>query len=137
MMGLVIDQLRYPTTIRGVPLFGADDHLQQQRLGGGIPKPVKILEAVEHDSEGYREDRSNGLGPRNNVQGDSAVGVTIWKQELDGDRVGAQCPDGVSLSGGATDHGDDGKTWGRQRVRVSSNRGGDGIHGAPPHRSIH
>ena len=27
--------------------------------------------------------------------------------------------------------------WGRLRVVVSSSRGGNGLHGAPPHRSIH
>ena len=35
------------------------------------------------------------------------------------------------------DHGDDGKTWGRRRVVVSSGKVGDGLRGAPPRWSIH
>ena len=36
-----------------------------------------------------------------------------------------------------TDHGDDGKTWRRQRVGLSSGIEGDGLRGDPPHQSIH
>ena len=54
-----------------------------------------------------------------------------------GDRVYAQGPNGVAPLGGAADHGDDVKTWGRQRVGVHSGRGGNGLRGDPPHRSIH
>ena len=38
------------------------------------------------DSEGSRKVGSNGVGPGSNVQGGGAVGVTLWKQELVGDR---------------------------------------------------
>ena len=33
----------------------------------------------------------------------------------------------------ATDQGDDGKMWGRQRVGLSSGRGGNGLRGDPPY----
>ena len=39
--------------------------------------------------------------------------------------------------GGVTDLGDDNKIGNRRRVGVSSGRGGDGLPGDPPHRSIH
>ena len=89
------------------------------------------------DSEGPRKDRSNITGSGRNVQGIGTVGVTLWKQELGGDWGNVQGPDKISLSSGTTDHGDNGKTWGRQRVGLSSGRGGDGLRGAPPHNSIH
>ena len=75
--GLVPDQLRYPTTVRGVPIPGADDRLQQQKLGSGIPKSAQSSEAVEHDSEGARKDGSTGEGPGINVQGGGTVGDVI------------------------------------------------------------
>ena len=53
------------------------------------------------------------------------------------DQVDAQGPGGVSPSVGATDHGDNGKTWGRQRVGVTSGSEGDVSHGAPTHRGVH
>ena len=89
------------------------------------------------DSEGSRKDGSNGVGPWSNVQGSGAVGDNLWKQYLGGDQIYSQGPDGIPPSGGATDHGDDKETWGQQIVGVSRGRGGDGIHRAPPHRSIH
>ena len=52
-------------------------------------------------------------------------------------RSDVQGPDGISPSIGSTDHRDDSKTWGRRIVGVSSCRGGDGLRGVPPHRSIH
>ena len=106
-------------------------------MGGGLPKPAEILEAVGDDSEGYRKDRRNGALLGINVQGDGAFGVTLWKRELGGDWGDAQGPDGIPPSGGATYHGDDREMWGRQRVGVSNGRGGDGISEDPPHRSIH
>ena len=93
--------------------------------------------AVGHDSEGSRKDGSNGEGPGNNVQGGGALSVTIWKIDLGGDREYAQCPEGVSLSVGVTDHRDDSETLGRRRVRVSSSRGGNVLRWAPPNRIIH
>ena len=53
------------------------------------------------------------------------------------DGVDDQGTGGVQPPGGATDHGDDGKTWGRRGVGLSSGRGGDGLSGDPPHQSIH
>ena len=79
------------------------------------------------DIEGYRKDRSKGAVPGSNIQGGGAFGVTIWKRELGGDWGYDQGPDGVPPSGGATDRGDDGETWGRRRVIVSSIRGVDGL----------
>ena len=81
-------------------------------------------------------DVSNSAGPGRNLQVSGAVGVTLWKRELGGDRGDAQGSVSVPPSGGATDHGDDGGTWGRRRVGVSIGRGGDGLHGDPPNRSI-
>ena len=106
-------------------------------MGGGIPKPAQILEAVGDDSEGYRKDGSNSEGPGSNVLGGGVVCVTIWKRYLGGDRGNAQGTDGVPPLSGATDNGDDGETWGRRRVGVPRSRGGDGILWDPPHRSIH
>ena len=74
---------------------------------------MKILETVAHDSKGARKDGRNGTGPGRDVQGDGIVGAIIWQQELGGDREDAQDPDGVPPSGGDTDHGDYGETWGR------------------------
>ena len=36
--------------------------------------------------EGSRKNKSNGAVLGRNVQGSGAVGVTLWKQELDGDQ---------------------------------------------------
>ena len=72
-----------------------DDCIQQQRLVGGLTKPAEIAETVGGDSEGPRKDGSNGVGPGSNVQGGGAVGVTLWKLELGGDRGDAQGPDGI------------------------------------------
>ena len=55
---------------------------------------------------------------------------------MGGDQGDAKGPDGLPPLGSATDHGDDGEMWGRLRVGVSSSRGGNGLRGAPPHRSI-
>ena len=98
---------------------------------------MKIPADVEDDGKASRKDGINGAGPGSNVQGVGAVGVTLWKRELGGDRVDSQGPDGVPPSGGATDHRDDRKTIGRRRVGVSSGRGGDGRSRDPPHQSIH
>ena len=88
------------------------------------------------DSEGSRKDGSNGAGPGSNAEVVGTIGVTLWKLELGGDRVDDQGPDSVPPSGDAADHGDGGETWGRRGVGVSSGRGGDGLYGYPPHRSI-
>ena len=88
---------------------------------------------MEDDSEGPRKDVINSVGPGSNVQGVGAVGVTIWKQELGGDSGNAQGTDGIQPYSGTSDHGDDGEMWGRQRVGVSSGRGGYGISGAQTH----
>ena len=77
-------------------------------LGGGIPKPAKILSVVGHDRESYRKDGINGAGPGSNLQGVSSVGNTIWKREMGGDQVDSQGPDEVPPSGVATDYVDDG-----------------------------
>ena len=106
-------------------------------MGGGIPKPAQSSEAVGDDSEGSRNDGRNSARTGSNLKGGGAVGVTIWNQELGGDRGDPQGPDGVSPLGGATDNEDDGKMWGRWRVGVSSDRRGNGIRGDPPHRSIY
>ena len=89
------------------------------------------------DSKGYIKDRSNGVGPGSNVQYGGTVSVNLWNRELAGGWGDAQGPDVIPTSCSVTDHGDDGETWDRRRVVVSSDRGGDGIRGAPPHRSIH
>ena len=88
------------------------------------------------DSEGPRKENSNGAGPGRNVQGGGAVGINLWKKELGGDRGDAQGPDGVPPLGGAKDHRDDGKTWGRRRVGLSRGREGDRLCEASPHRSL-
>ena len=105
-------------------------------MGSGITKPAQSSEAVEENSKGYRKDGRNGAGPGSNVQGGGTVGVTIWKQELGGDQGDTQDPGGVPPSVGATDQGDDGETWGMQRVGISSGRGGDGTRGDQPRWSI-
>ena len=76
-----------------------------------------------HDSKSTRKDGSNGAGPGRNVHSGGAVSANIWKIELGGDRGDAQGTDGVPPSGGATDHGDDGETKGRQRVKLPIDRG--------------
>ena len=106
-------------------------------MGGGIPKPAQISEAVGGDSDGSREEGRTGTVPGSDVQCSGTVGVTLWKRDIGDDQGDAQGPDGVPPSGSATDHGDDGEMWGRLRVGVSSGRGGDGLRGTPPHQSIH
>ena len=98
---------------------------------------MEISEVEGDDSESSRKYRINSAVPGSNVHVSGTVGVSIWKRELGGGRGDAKGPDSISTSGGATDHGDDGETWVRRRVGVSSNRGGDGLRRAPPHWSIH
>ena len=98
---------------------------------------MQSLKAVGDDSEGYRGGRSNSAGPGSDLKYSGAVGVTLWKRELVCDPGYAQVPDRVPPSGGVTDHGDDEKQGGRQRVGVSSSRGGNGLCRAPPNRNIH
>ena len=119
---LVKNHRRDPTTVIFVPIPEADDHLQQHKLVGGIPKYAKILEAVRHDSEGTGKDRSNNACPRRNVQGSVIVGAIIWQRELGGDQGDAEDPDGIPLSSGVTDHRNVGETRGRWRVGVLSGR---------------
>ena len=114
-----------------------DDRLQQQRLGGGIPKSATISKAVGHDSKGARKNGSNGAGPGRNLQGGGAVCDVIWKREMVGDYLYTQGPDGVPPSGGATDRGVGGKTWGRRRVLVTRGRGGDGRCKDTTHWGVH
>ena len=104
---------------------------------GGVHKPTQSLAAAGHDSKDSRTEGSNGTGLGIYVQGGGEVGVTIWKQELAGDRGYAQGPNNVLTSGGIQDDRDDGKTWGRRRVGVSIGRVGDGLRGDPPHWIIH
>ena len=92
---------------------------------------------MEDDSEGYRKDRSNAAVPGSNVQCRGIVSVNLWKQDLGGDQGDAQGPDSVPPLGGVTDHGDDGKPWGTRRVELSRGRRGNGLHGSPPHQSLH
>ena len=75
--------------------------------------------------------------PGRNLQGGGTVGVTLWKRDLGGDQGYSQGPDGVPPSGGAIDHGDEGETWVRHIVVLSSSRGCDGLRGDPPHQIIH
>ena len=77
---------------------------------------------VGNNSEGARKDRSNGAVPESNVKGSKAVGDVIRQQDMGGHRRNSQGPDGVPSLGGATDHGDDGKTWGKSRLGVPSGR---------------
>ena len=72
-----------------------------------------------------------------NVRGGGRVGALVWQQELGGDGVDAQVTGGVPPPGGAMDHMDDGETRGRQRVGITLGSGGNGSHGAPPHRGVH
>ena len=90
-----------------------------------------------HDSKVARKDGRNGAVPGINVQGGGTFGAIIWQREMGGDRGDAQGPDGVPTSGGVTDHGDDGETRGRWRVRVPSGRVGDVRYEDPPHHSVH
>ena len=99
---------------------GSDNCLQQQQLGGSIPKPAQNLEAVGHDSKGTGKNRRNGEVLGSNVQVGGSVGDIIWHRELGGDQRDAQDPDGVPSSSGATNHGDDGEARGRRRVGVPS-----------------
>ena len=64
------------------------------------------------------------------------VGDLVLQKELSGDGGYAQGPGGVTLPGGATDHGDDSNTRGRPRVGVLLVSGGNEIHGAQPHRGV-
>ena len=109
VIGTGSSQRRYPITIRGVPIPGKDNHLQQKRLGGGIPKHAQSSDAVGHDSKDTGKDGSNGAVLGSNIQGSGAVGAIMWQQELGGDREDSQGPDGVPSSGGATDTRDYGK----------------------------
>ena len=61
----------------------------------GLPKHAETTESMGDDSAGPRKDGINGVGPGRNVQGGGAVGVTLWKRELGGDRGDAQGPDGI------------------------------------------
>ena len=106
-------------------------------MGGGIPKPAQSSEAVGHGIEGARKYGRNGAGLGSDVQGGGAVGAIIWQRGLGGEWGDAQGPDGVSPSGGTTDHGDDGKKRGRRRGGVPIVSGGDGSHGDPPHQGVH
>ena len=56
-------QRQYLTTVIGVYILGADNRIQQQKLGGGITKPAQSSEATGDDSEGSRKYRSKGAGP--------------------------------------------------------------------------
>ena len=89
------------------------------------------------DIEGSRKYKSNSVVPGINLQGVGAVSVTLWKRKLGGDRGDAQGPDGIPPSGDATYNGDDVEMWGRQILGISSSRGGNGLCGDPPHKSIH
>ena len=66
------------------------------------------MEAVGDDRKVPGKEGSNDAGPGSNVQGSGASGVTIWKQELSGDRGDSQGPDGILPSGGTPDNRDDG-----------------------------
>ena len=109
----------------------------KQRLGGRIAKPVQRLEALGHGREGTRKERSNVAVPGRNVQGGGKVGAIIWKQEMGGDQVDDQSPDGVPSLVGEMDHGDDDKTRDRQRVGVTRGRWGDGQCWDTPNMSVH
>ena len=106
-------------------------------MASSIAKPKQISEAAGNDSEGTGKDGINSAGPGINVQGGGAVGAIICQRDLGGDWGDAQGPDGVPSSGGATDHGDDGKTQGRRRVGVPISRRGDGSLGVPTHHSVY
>ena len=93
--------------------------------------------AVGNDSKGSRKDGGNGAGLGRNIQGGGTVGVTLRKRELGGDQGDDQVTDGVPTLVVTTDLGDDGETWVRQRVEVSSGKEGDRIRRYPPHWSIH
>ena len=133
-------------------------------MGGGIPKPAQSSEAVDHVSKGARKDGRNGEGPGINLQGGGAVGDIIFQQEMVGDRVDAQVPDGVppsgstahhmdysesqsggeweypyveeSMAGDAADHMDYGESRVRRRVGVPICRGGNGSRRDQPHRDV-
>ena len=60
------------------------------------------------DSKGPTKDGSNSAVLMKNVHGSSASGVTLWKQELDGDWGDSQGPDDIPPSGGMPYHRDDG-----------------------------
>ena len=66
--GLVPYQHWDLTTNGGVPILGADNYIQQQRLGGCLPKPTEITEAVGDDSKGPRKDGKNSAGPGRNIK---------------------------------------------------------------------
>ena len=92
---------------------------------------------VGYDSEGSRKYIINSAGPGINIQDVGGVSVTIWNRKLGGDWGDAQVPDVIPPSGGATDHRDDGKIIGRQRVGISRIIGGNGLCGDPPNQIIH
>ena len=90
-----------------------------------------------HGSEGARKDRSNGEVPGSYLQGGGTVGANIWQWDLGGDQGYVQGPGRVPPLGGATDHGDDGKTQGSQRVGVPLVSGGNGSRWDPPQQGVH
>ena len=57
-----------------------DDGIQQQRLNGGLTKPMGSTEGVGGDSEGPRKYGSNSVVLGRNVEGGGTVSVTLWKQ---------------------------------------------------------
>ena len=56
---------------------------------------------------------------------------------MGGDRGDAQVPDGIPISGGATDLRNDGEMQGRRIVGLPIGRGGNGRHGYPPYWGVH
>ena len=95
------------------------------------------MEAVGNGSEGDVQDRSNGAGPGSDLKGGGLVGSRVRQQEMVGDGGDAQVPGEVPPPSGTTDHGADGKTWGRWIVGVPPGSGGNGICWYPPPRGLH
>ena len=106
-------------------------------MGGSIPKPAQISEAVGHGSEGVRKDSRNGAGPRSDVQGGGAFGSIIWQRDISDDQGYAKDPDGIKPSVSVKYNGDDGETQGRRRVGGPISRVGNGRCRAPPHWGLH
>ena len=92
---------------------------------------------LSHNIKGDIKYGINVAGLGSDVQWGGVFSAVIWQRELGGDRGDAQGPDIVPTMGGATDHGDYGKTRGIRRVGLPIGRKGDGSHKAPPHKGVH
>ena len=72
-------------------------------MAGGVPELEKSAEMVGDDLEGVDEDKSNGAGPWDDVQGIGTDSSAVPHIKLGGDGIYVDYPGGVSPPGGHTD----------------------------------